>query len=132
MTELALSFPKRKELEILESHDDSTLRLALIGTADMRLSNELCRYLSAMHERVISMGLSRVIVDVTRLDFMNSSCFKGFVAWVAKLQTVDEAKRYGLVLQSDPSVLWQRRSLQALTYFAAGAVSIETVEHHRP
>jgi hypothetical protein len=57
---------------------------------------------------------------------MNSSCFKIFVAWLAQVRDLDAAKQYRIHLLSNPNLLWQRRSLAALSCFAVDLVAIET------
>jgi len=72
------------------------------------------------------LGVKTVKVDLRQLEFMNSSCFKIFVAWLAQLRDLDAAKQYKIQIVSNPNLLWQRRSLAALSCFAVDLVTIET------
>ncbi len=56
---------------------------------------------------------------------MNSSSFKIFVAWLANVQELPPEKQYKITLRSNPNLHWQRRSLAALSCFAAELVTIE-------
>jgi hypothetical protein len=54
---------------------------------------------------------------------MNSSCFKAFITWI---DTVKNASRpYRIRLLADPSLHWQRRSLEALRRLATGIVVVD-------
>ncbi|MDB4957395.1 MAG: hypothetical protein JWO36_4964, partial [Myxococcales bacterium] len=64
--------------------------------------------------------------DLRELEFMNSSCFKAFVAWIAMIRDLETDKQYRMHLLSNPNLHWQRRSLAALTCFAVDLVTIET------
>lgn len=66
-----------------------------------------------------------MVVDLTRLEFMNSSCFKSFVAWIEQVQNLDPSEQYRIQFLSDPNMHWQRRSLKALSCFAADLITVE-------
>ena len=103
--------------------DGETMELVLTGTADGRAMQPLAQLLPALHTRVLELGAKKVVVDCTDLEFMNSSCFKSFVTWIA---TAEEAGlKYQIVFVSSPKQLWQRRSLHALVTFAPRLVSIQ-------
>jgi hypothetical protein len=68
--------------------------------------------------------MGEVVADFRELAFMNSSCLKEFVRWIAQ---VDERTddHYRIRFLSDPGAQWQSRSLQALRAFAPNLVTIE-------
>ena len=71
------------------------------------------------------LGVRQVVVDVTRLEFMNSSCFKSIVAWLTDIMELPEPQQYRIKFKSNPDTLWQRRSLHALRSYALMIVRIE-------
>lgn len=100
------------------------VRLKLTGSADAAAIEPLSTLLPKLHTEATRVGVDHVIVDFLELEFMNSSCFKSFVTWISTLQ---EAKdQYRITFFSNPTMLWQRRSLHALSCFAADLVSVET------
>jgi hypothetical protein len=108
-----------------QAHCDSHRAvLALRGTADLRVSDELAEILQRVHAEALEKRLKEVDVNLYELEFMNSSCFKSFVSWVTMLQELPEERRYRVRFLSNPSVLWQRRSLHALSCFAPELISV--------
>ncbi|AKV04211.1 hypothetical protein AKJ09_10874 [Labilithrix luteola] len=81
--------------------------------------------LASLHEKAQALGVASVAIDLTQLEFMNSSCFKAFVSWIDRVQQMDAQKQYRIRFVSNPAILWQRRSLHALQCFAAELISID-------
>ncbi len=108
------------------SYEDHALKVRLSGTADLETKAELDGLVKKMHEEAQRLGATKVSVDFRELEFMNSSCFKIFVAWLAQVQELPPDKQYRIHLLSNPNLHWQRRSLAALSCFAVDLVAIET------
>ena len=107
------------------SHESNTLTTWLKGNADYAALDALEMLLTRVHTEARRLAVGEVIVDLRQLEFMNSSCFKAFVTWISMMQ--DEAdRRYRVTFLSNPAMRWQRRSLQALSCFAADIISVET------
>lgn len=97
---------------------DGTLNVELHGTADTMVTRDLHVFLTDVHKEALARHASVVFVDLRDLEFMNSSCLKCFVAWLARIQDLDAAAHYRIRFLSDPTKHWQRRSLVALSSFA--------------
>jgi hypothetical protein len=99
--------------------------VTLAGTADARVQTALSNFLAELHASATAGGVGAVEMDLRDLAFMSSSCMKSMVTW---LGAVDGAApgpgRYSISFVSNPRLQWQRRSLQALSCFAADLVSI--------
>lgn len=106
-------------------YDGGVVRLTLEGTADVRAVEPLAHLMPRLHDEIVRVGGREVIVDFMNVEFMNSSCFKSFVSWIAHLQDGGQPP-YRVRLLSNPSMHWQRRSLKALSCFAADLVTVET------
>jgi hypothetical protein len=76
-----------------------------------------------VHAKAMLLGARMVVVDVQRLRFMASSCFKGFVSWVSVVQDLED--QYRIRFRINPSIRWQSGSIRALVSFGMGTVSIE-------
>jgi hypothetical protein len=72
----------------------------------------------------MELGIPEVQIDLRELEFMNSSCFKSFVSWISEVSELTSG-HYRIRFLSNPSILWQHRSLHALSCFAAELVTIE-------
>lgn len=110
----------------LEAGVSGVLRVRFSGTADLEAKADLEVFVKGLHAEAVRLGATRVIVDFRELEFMNSSCFKIFVAWLAQVRDLETDKQYRIHLLSNPNQLWQRRSLAALSCFAVDLVAIET------
>jgi hypothetical protein len=95
--------------------------LELTGSADVVAKQHLARVLRLVHEHAKSAGIEEVKIDIRRLAFMNSSCFKDLITWLERVRT-DQG--YQVVFLSSAGQHWQRRSLHALSCFARDLVSI--------
>jgi anti-anti-sigma factor len=102
------------------------LVLELVGTADLRVQPQLDEFLGKVNLLAQDRASREVVVDLRKLEFMNSSCFKAFVSWIGELQEMDARRQYKVRFLSEPRMLWQRRSLHALSCFAVDLITIET------
>jgi hypothetical protein len=108
------------------SFADGVARLTLQGTADASAVGPLAALMPRFHAEVVRAHGREVVVDLLACEFMSSSCFKAFVAWIAQLQDSPPPQQYRVRLVSNPRIHWQRRSLRALSCFAADLITVET------
>ncbi|HWO24994.1 MAG TPA: hypothetical protein VNO30_39915 [Kofleriaceae bacterium] len=107
--------------------EESIVRARFSGTADLEAKDDLQLFVSKLHPESVRISAKEVIVDFRELEFMNSSCFKIFVNWLAQVRDLDASKQYKILILSNPTQhLWQRRSLAALACFAVDLVKIES------
>lgn len=124
MIEIALPVEQAAELRARLTREDSGLVAKLSGTADLRVTDSVEAILTRVHQQALELGIPEVQMDLRELEFMNSSCFKSFVSWISEVSDLT-AGQYRIRFLSNPSILWQRRSLHALSCFAAELVTIE-------
>lgn len=124
MNEIALPVQQAAELWARLTQEDGALVAKLWGTADLRVTDSVEAILSRVHQKALEMSIPEVRMDLRELEFMNSSCFKSFVSWISDVSDLT-AGQYRIRFLSNPSILWQRRSLHALSCFAAELVTIE-------
>jgi hypothetical protein len=98
----------------------------LAGTADLRAAEQLEQFVADLHGAALSTGVPELRVDLRRLEFMSSCCFKSLVSWLGKLEQLPANRQYEIHFVCDPQMMWQRRGMRALTCFAADRVSIDT------
>jgi hypothetical protein len=104
----------------------SIITACLAGTADLRAAEELEQFVTELHGAALSAGVSELHVDLRRLEFMSSCCFKSLVSWLGKLEQLPADRQYEVRFLCDPQMMWQRRGIRALTCFAADRVTIDT------
>ena len=123
MAELGLPKVKADGFSFEPALDSNSLRIEFTGNGDMTAIAPLADYLKQVHDEAQRLNVSDVTCDFRKLMFMNSSCFKAFVVWI---DTVKNAgRRYKIHFLTDPSMHWQRRSLEALRRLAIEIVSID-------
>jgi hypothetical protein len=124
VSEIALPVEQVAELRARLTLEGTALVVKLSGTADLRVTDSVEAILMHVHQKALELSSSEVQVDLRELEFMNSSCFKSFVSWISDVSEL-VAGQYRIRFLSSPSILWQRRSLHALSCFAAELVTIE-------
>ncbi len=99
-------------------------RIALRGLLALRDPSEIVGgYLKKVHAAAESSGVAHITIDVTGLQFMNSSAIRVFIDWV---QWVKSSKNpYKLRFITDRSITWQRSTFSAVQALGSGHVSVE-------
>jgi hypothetical protein len=124
VNEIALPVEQAAELRARLTREDTALVAKLSGTADLRVTESVEAILNRVHQKAMELKISEVRMDLRELEFMNSSCFKSFVSWISEVSDMPSGQ-YRIRFLSNPSILWQRRSLHALSCFAAELITIE-------
>lgn len=124
---MTLDMPARRNeaLKVSASFANQILEARFVGTADLETLADLEAVVTALQAHSTRTEPSTVVLDFRELEFMNSSSFKVFVSWLANIQELPPEKQYKITLRSNPNLHWQRRSLFALSCFAAELVTIE-------
>jgi hypothetical protein len=102
-----------------------TVELQLIGSSNQALLAPLRELVTQVHDAVCAAPRTRVVIDLTSLEFMTAACFNVFVAWIDLINELPPDKRYQLQFRSNPTIPWQRRSLHTLSCFATGLVVVD-------
>jgi hypothetical protein len=124
MATIQLPAIKDTEFEATAAIDGGALVFRMWGNADLKVNGPLGPFLDSVDDEVRRNGLGEVVADLRELVFMNSSCLREFVRWVAHVE--ERASPYRIRFLADPAAHWQTRSLQALRSFAPNLVTVET------
>jgi hypothetical protein len=98
----------------------------LMGSAETAAMGKLDAYLKILHEEATKSGVGAVVIDMRKLEFMNSSCFKTFVSWIGVIQDSPADRQYKVRFVASEQKHWQSRSLGALACFAVDLISVES------
>jgi hypothetical protein len=101
------------------------LLLDLVGEADLAAVEALASFLDQAHADAQAQGAQEAVFDLTRLEFMNSSCFNKLANYVDAVRGLPEEKQYKIVVLSSPKHWWQGRSLRALKALATHIVTVK-------
>ena len=100
----------------------SASELLMQGTiGDVATRDEVRRRLNDVHLHIVATRLGRFLVDVRRLEFVDSSAIRLFVDLTAHA----EASGYVVVFRIDPGITWQRLSFAVLQTLAPRRVELE-------
>jgi hypothetical protein len=105
-------------------HAGTTIKAALKGNADYAALDALEVFLSRLHAEAKRLGIKETVIDLLQLEFMNSSCFKSFVAWITEIQELGANDQYKVTFLSNPKLHWQKRSLHSLRCFATDLITV--------
>jgi hypothetical protein len=103
----------------------NVLVVKVCGNGDMAAIEALGRYLKLVHREALHLPVAEVELDFLELYFMNSSCLKALVSWINSVAN-DGNALYRIRFLTNPKLLWQRRSLEALRRLAPDLVQIES------
>jgi hypothetical protein len=113
------------EVSSLTTKLETGERLLLEGTiATQNPAADVGPFLKALHQAILQDGLSEMVVDVTKLTFVNSSAIRLFVDWSTWVRKED-THRYRLRFVIDPSSTWQKTTFPVLKTLAPGVVFTE-------
>jgi len=104
--------------------DPTGLQFRITGSADARATSDLEAFVKHMHAEARRLGVPEVVVDLHGCTFMNSSCFKAFLGWLAAIADLPPDAQYKIRFAWDDSSYWQRRGLQALKSYAVDLVQL--------
>jgi len=107
----------------LSSSVEAGGKVSLDGTIVVQNpSAELGPFFKALHEAATLDHVAEMVVDVTKLTFVNSSAIRLFVDWSTWVKKQSEGSRYVLKFLIDPQITWQKTSFPVLKNLAKGVV----------
>lgn len=101
------------------------LAVALEGSADLRVQSEFDSLIRRVHEEARLRDATMVYVDMSKLEFLNSGCFKSLCTWV---RLRNHEGQYKIRILSNPKYYWQFRSLNALQMLAPDVITVKKLE----
>ncbi len=107
------------------AHAEGRIITAMLrGNADHAAVELVEVLLERIHADARTLGVTGAVFDLRQLEFMNSSCFRHFIGWIAAIQDLPEERRYTVRFLANPAFHWQRRSLQSLRSFATDLITV--------
>ena len=100
--------------------------LRLVGSANAGATEALAELLSALHAELRERETPAIVVDLHAMELMAAPCFNEIVAWITRLQELAPHERYQILVRSNPQILWQQHTLDALACFDTRIVRIES------
>jgi len=102
-----------------------TLRVAMKGTVESRDPGaSFDPYWSGLDEAVRREGIRQVELDLSGLDFMNSSGILTLVRWMMKVKA---QPAYQIVVRHDQNLTWQKTNVPVLAKLAPAVVRLAPI-----
>lgn len=108
-------------LEVVEAGAQG--RIQLKGTFDMTATPDLSLFLVSIEGEVSRLHWREVIIDVTEVYYLGSSCIKSFVALIEALKKVDFHPQVRVLV--NPRLDWHERTFSILSRLAPTLVTLE-------
>jgi hypothetical protein len=87
----------------------------IVGEIDQLSPRDfMAGFLEIVHNMALGENLTEVRVDVTQLEFLNSSGIKEFLSWILRRNRIPVEKKYRINFLFDPAVAWQPVTLPRL------------------
>jgi hypothetical protein len=87
-------------------------------------------FVEIVHHMALGEGLMEVKVDVSELEFLNSSGIKEFLSWILRRNRLPADRKYKMNFLFDPAVAWQPVTLPRLRDLDAGGIVL-TPQHRQ-
>ena len=120
MTAPRISARAHSELSLTTQMRGESLVATLAGDGDATSMDTLSAYLKNVDYQAVDNAVKSVVLDFQELEFMNTSCFRLLVSWIAGVGRSSEAQ-YHVTFRGNPSLCWQRRGIDALRSLAVQA-----------
>jgi hypothetical protein len=124
MSALAAAAIEGELLSASAAVDGRLMTVVLGGQADTRTKTALEHFLGVVASEAMRIGVTDVDTDLRQVEFMNSTCIKGFVNWISQVQELPPEQRYRIKFISNPAAQWQRRALKTLAIFGGDLIAI--------
>lgn len=107
------------------AYEPGRLTVKLAGDGDLDATDIIKAVLNGAHDEAQRLAVKEVVIDLTELQFLNSSGIKHFAGWLRVASQLPPEASYGIRILSSSRVSWQRRSLNALQGFAPNLLKID-------
>jgi len=107
----------RSDLLLTTELRGDSLVATLAGDGDATSMDTLSAFLKNVDQEATENSVKSVVLDFQELEFMNTSCFRMLVSWIAGVGRAGRGQ-YHVTFRGNPSLCWQRRGLDALRSLA--------------
>lgn len=120
---LSLEPMTREGHSIVPKFEERKLMLKLSGTFDMTSASALQIYLEQVQNEIRKQQVLELVIDVSEVYYLGSSCIKAFVTLTVGLQHGTA----GMLLRilTNPRLDWQERAFSVLARIAPDRVVVE-------
>lgn len=109
--------------------DGAELAVRFAGTADLTVKAMMDSFLCQAHAEMCrgDLGADSVSVDISGLEFINSSCLMTVVTWITTVHAMVMG-RYQISFHFKPSRNWQSRTVKVFANLGEDVVTVRSVD----
>ena len=122
METLQIADVKDRDFSTKTQHEGSSITVHMKGNWDMKAVAPLDEFTRSLQTQARHLKVERVIMHLSEVEFINSSCLKSFARWLGAVGKSGQ-DLYSVTFCTD--LPWQRRSLEALKALAGDKITIE-------
>lgn len=91
--------------------------VSIIGNIDSRQPGNLLKvFFTDLSNEMITNKIKKITIDITKLEFLNSSGIKQFVDWIMSIDNMEDDEKYEIDIITNPELLWQESSISSLIF----------------
>ncbi len=103
-------------------------KIIFVGNIDDISPDEyLTPFIQQANDQAVSQGIKSIIVDITGLNFLNSSGIKVLVDWVIKISKLPDDKKYTITFLCSSKFMWQEASISTIMFLNPSQLKKEIV-----
>ncbi len=123
MTESTFPSLQADGVTITARRESDALRIVMTGSLESRDPRaSFDPYWTALDETIRREHVSRVVLDIRGLDYMNSSGILTLARWLMKATS---HSAYQVVIEHDPDLTWQHSNVPVLAKLAPAVVQVD-------
>ena len=127
MNRIGMENVEGKEASIIITDTGGELTLKIMGEIDMDYSSMILKpYISEFHEKISRAGIERIRLDLSELNFINSSGLKVFFWWMRLLDELPDDKNYSIALYYSTDITWQECNVEIMQDLAPRLLELVT------
>ena len=125
MAKIDIDLLNEENLQIEVVDIPEGIKMHIIGTIDMQQPNIiLTPYFSDIHNRILSSKIKLLEIDITGLEFMNSSGIGTLIKWFVKMPLLQDDDRYKIKILFNTNIKWQKKGLTPLINLAPDQIEL--------
>jgi hypothetical protein len=122
MTESRFASLRADGVTIKAQLETDVLRIVMTGSLESRDPRaSFDPYWTALDDAIRREGVTRVVLDIRGLEYMNSSGILTLARWLMK---VTSHSTYQVVIEHDPDLTWQHSNVPVLAKLAPAVVHV--------
>ncbi len=115
---------RNNDFSATAAFDGKTVIVKLSGSAEMTISKDFGVFCDGVHQAMLRYKTTAT-VDLSDVEFMNSSCLKCFATLVDRVQSAPPVDQFMIRFLTNPKKHWQSRSMTAIAAIGADVVKLE-------